>query len=91
MGGKLFWNKKPTIAEMQDEIKHLDQQLHQEHKAREKIKQERDELLKTLQAVADEWDTRGKHFYRFGAPACIFKVKEKLNHTTVSLRVLGDE
>jgi len=45
----------------------------------QKAERERNELLEILQMVADEWDERGKHIYKYGAPACIFKVKEKVD------------
>lgn len=39
---------------------------------------EAEECYQILQMVAKEWDNRGKFLYGYGAPACIFKVKEKL-------------
>jgi len=64
--------------EVRDEIKHLRWRLQETEKERDRLREERDRYRKLLERVTEEWDYRGKHKYRDGAPAIIFDIRAEL-------------
>jgi len=49
-------------------------------KQEEQLREERDRYQELLQQVIEEWDYRGKHKYRDGAPAIIFDIRAELEN-----------
>ena len=48
------------------------------HKEIARLRKERDRYRELLQRVIEEWDYRGKHEYKDGAPAIIFDIRAEL-------------
>ena len=72
--------KNKTIRNLAESRQRERSRAEQVEQERDRLREERDRYQELLQRVIEEWDYRGKHKYRDGAPAIIFDIRAELEN-----------